>query len=96
MKVKRRREAEVTPLCLEKDSDLHPQKSSELVHNTEHLPEYSHANTNKQTNTGGTRRWTWRAVDLGVEPYILTMATGTLLHFHLLIEIAATKKKKHK
>lgn len=31
-----------------------------------------------------------------VEQYILTMATGTLLYFHLLIVIAATKKKKHK
>lgn len=31
-----------------------------------------------------------------VEQYILTMVTGTLLSFHLLIVIAATKKKKHK
>lgn len=31
-----------------------------------------------------------------VEQYVLTMATGTLLYFHLLIVIAATKKKKHK
>lgn len=30
------------------------------------------------------------------EQYVLTMATGTLLYFHLLIVIAATKKKKHK
>lgn len=29
-----------------------------------------------------------------MEQCILTMVTGTLLHFHLLIEIAATKKKK--
>lgn len=31
-----------------------------------------------------------------VEQYVLTMATGTLLYFHLLIVIAGTKKKKHK
>lgn len=29
-----------------------------------------------------------------LEQYVLTMATGTLLYFHLLIVIAATKKKK--
>lgn len=31
-----------------------------------------------------------------VELYILTITTGTLLYFHLLIVIAGTKKKKHK
>lgn len=30
----------------------------------------------------------------GVEQYVLTMATGTLLYFHLLIVIAGTKKEK--
>lgn len=30
----------------------------------------------------------------GLEQYVLTMATGTLLYFHLLIVIAGTKKKK--
>lgn len=29
-----------------------------------------------------------------MEQYILTMVTGTLLYFHLLIVIAGTKKEK--
>lgn len=79
------------------------QKGVSLDHRTL-LSYWSHAKSGKggkKTESMLThRRGGWRVNYEGVEEveqYILTMVTGTLLNFHLLIVIAATKKeKKHK
>lgn len=43
-------------------------------------------------------QWRWIGRERGraswAEQYVLTMATGILLYFHLLIEIAGTEKEK--
>lgn len=75
------------------------QKGVSLDHRTL-LCYWSHAKSGKGEKTGSMlthRRGGWRVNYEGVEEveqYILTMVTGTLLNFHLLIVIAATKKEK--
>lgn len=76
------------------------QKGVSLDHRTL-LCYWSHAKSGKGEKKTGSmlthRRGGWRVNYEGVEEveqYILTMVTGTLLNFHLLIVIAATKKEK--